>query len=161
MRTGAAWLSLSVPALGEPREQTLNRGGHAEPVGQHLGHLAHGGEMTPVTGQRARQPPRDLGCASRGRAARRRERAHDPGHHVQPRPEHDGCPVDMERIVGTERLGGELRVRRASDVEEEARVVRLRRRLGVDAQALGEAGGDHRAAEPVLELHPERQVRRQ
>ena len=50
-----------------------------------------------------------------------------------------------------EELGGDLRVGRAADVEQQARVVRLRRRLRVDAEALAEPHREQRAVQAVLE----------
>jgi hypothetical protein len=49
----------------------------------------------------------------------------------------------------------------AADLLQQARVVRLRRGLTVDAEALGQARRDKRAAQPVLEVEPDAEIGRQ
>jgi DNA-directed RNA polymerase specialized sigma24 family protein len=51
------------------------------------------------------------------------ERAHDPGHHLARRPEHRGSEV--RRHAAGEELGGQLGIRRAAGIRQEARAVRL------------------------------------
>ena len=69
--------------------------------------------------------------------------------------------MGRQRLVIAEDFGGDVRVRRASDVTQQARVVRLRGRLRVYAQALGEPHREQRALQTVLKRHTDAQVRRQ
>ena len=102
-----------------------------------------------------------LAGAHERRAARRRDRAQEAGDHLGPRPEAGGSRVPRQRVVGAEDLGGDVGIGRAADVEQQARVVRLRRRLRIDAQTVGKPHREQRAVQPVLERHPDAEVRRQ
>ena len=57
--------------------------------------------------------------------------------------------------------GGDVRVRGAARMGEEAGVVGLRHVLAVDAEAVGEPHRDQRAVQAVLEREPHAEVRRQ
>jgi hypothetical protein len=107
------------------------------------------------------KPARDLRGAHRRRGARRRQGAHDPRDHLRPRSEHDRGEIRDQRSVIAKDLSGDFGIRRATDIEQKAGVVRLRRCFHVDAEALAEAHRDQRALQAVLEgqAHPE--VRRQ
>jgi hypothetical protein len=108
-----------------------------------------------------RQTVRELAGAHKRRAARRGDRPEESGDHLGPRPEPDRSRVARQRVVATEDLGGDVGVGRAADVEEQARVVGLRRRLWVDAQTVCEPHREQRAVQPVFERNADAQVRRQ
>jgi hypothetical protein len=55
-------------------EKTLHRGGQTDPLGEHLGHFAHGGELGTRAPCHPGQPSRRLQCAYRSRAVGWRER---------------------------------------------------------------------------------------
>ena len=150
-------LALAVPALGERPEQRLHRGRQAEAQREHLRHLAQRHEMALRLPRRERQAPRDLDRADRRRSVGLRQRAHEPAEELDPRAEHDRHVLAVQ--VAAEDHRGVLGVRGAADVEEQARVVRVRRGLRVDAEALGEPHRDERALEPVLERQPDGEVR--
>ena len=118
--------ALPVPALGGVGEEAVHGARQAEPLGEHLSHLAQRHQMRPALTRRLREPPRDLDRARRRRAVRIRERAHDAGQHLALRSEDDR--PEARRQVTAEHLGGDLRVRGAAAVGEQAGVVGLRRR---------------------------------
>jgi hypothetical protein len=60
-----------------------------------------------------------------------------------------------------EQLGGDLGIGGAAGIEQQARVIRLRRRLGVDSQAFTKPHREQRAVQAVLEGQPHAQVRGQ
>ena len=146
--------ALAVPALGEVGEQPLDRRRQPEPVGQHLATSHERRDVPPVTPDRARQLAGDLrrarrrrsrpaararaGCRARTRAATR----------TWPAPSASISADSSKRSAATSRVGG------AADVEQQARVVGLRRGLGVDAEPLAQPHRHQRALEPVLEREP-------
>jgi hypothetical protein len=73
---------LPVPARHEVGEQTPHRRGKADPVGQHLPHLAHGGELRACYPRHPRQPARRLSRASERRTVRIGQRAEEPHEHL-------------------------------------------------------------------------------
>jgi hypothetical protein len=158
---GPAGQALAVPALDQVREQALHGRWQAEPVGQHLGDLAEGGHVAPELPGRPRHAPRHLQGPHRRRAARVGQRPQDPGRHLGPRPEPGGQGVPGQGVVVAEGAGGHLRVGGAADVEQQAGVVGLRRRVLVDAQPLAEPHRQQRAVQAVLGRHPDPEVRRQ
>ena len=70
-----------------------------------------------------------LAGAYERRAARRGDRAKETGDHLGPRPKAGGRRIPGKRVVGAEDLGGGVGIGRATDVEQQAGVVRLRRGL--------------------------------
>ena len=122
-------LALAVPALGDVTEQRAYRPREPKPVGEHVRDLAEGGEMFLEDQRDPGQPVRELAGAHERRAVRRSDRAKEAGHHLRPRPEPGRSRVPRQRVVGAEDLGGDVGIGRAADVEQQAGVVRLRRRL--------------------------------
>jgi hypothetical protein len=153
--------ALAVPALGEVDEQRLDRGGETEPVAQHLPDLAEGGDKPLELPGCPRQLARNLNRAYGGRATRRGERSHDPDHRLRSRTESARTRVSRQRVLAAEELGGGLRPGRAAHVEEQAQVVRLRRRFRVDVQTVAEPHRKQRAVQTVLEGHPDAEVGRE
>ena len=87
----------------------------------------------------------ELAGAYERRAAGRGDRAYEAGRHLGPRPEPCGSRVARQRVVGAEDLGSDIGVGRTADVEQQARVVGLRRRLRVDAQTVCKPHREQRA----------------
>jgi hypothetical protein len=65
------------------------------------------------------------------------------------------------RHASSKEFSGYLGIRRAARVAQKARVVRLRRRLGVDAKTVRKPHRNERAVKAVLEGEPHTQVRRE
>jgi len=63
--------------------------------------------------------------------------------------------------VIAEDLGGDVGVRGAADVEEQAGVVRLRRGFGIHAKLLAKPHRNQCALQPMLERDADPEVRRQ
>ena len=150
-RTGA------VPALGQVREQRRHGCRQPDALREHLGHLAGGGQMRPQRPHRPRRAAGDLEHAARRGDARRRQRTCDAGRVLRSRSEQH-----RQVVLGhaaAEDLRGELRVGRATRVEEQARVVRLAPGLDIDAQAFAETHGEQRALQAVLERQPHPEIR--
>ncbi len=156
----AGRLALAVPALGEVDEQAPHRGGHAEPVAEHLRDLAHGGDVALMSSKGPRELAGDLQRARRQCPVLAGQRAQDAGHRLRPRAEHHRGEVPQERAV-VEEVGGDLGVGGAPDVEEQAAVVRLRRGRRVDPEPLAESDGDQGAVQAVLEREAHAEVGRQ
>ena len=57
-----------------------------------------------------------------------------------------------------EDLRGDVRIRRAAGMREQAGVVGLARRRAVDAEPLGEPGRDQRGVQAVLERKPHTEI---
>jgi hypothetical protein len=115
--------------------------------------------MWPAVPCRLGQPSRDLESARRRRPIRIWERAHGRGQELALRPE-DNRPEDRVDIT-TEDLRGDLRIRRAAAIREQARVIGLRRRLRIDSKTLAEPHRDPRCVQAMLERKAHRDVRRQ
>jgi hypothetical protein len=156
-----ARLALAIPALGDMGEQRPNGSGQAEPVGQHLRHLAQGGDLALEQQRQLRNPERKLPRTHQRRVTRWSQRPHEPRHHLGPRPEPGRKCVGRQRVLIAEDLGGDVGICGAADVEQQARVVRLRRRLRIDAQSFAEPHRDQRAVQPVLEGNTDAEVSRQ
>ena len=157
----AARVTLAVPALGEVRELGPYGGGEAQPVAQHLPDLAESGDEPLELLARLRELAHGRSGAYRLRATRRGQGAHDPCHRLCSGPESRRSRVCRQRILTTEELGGGLGARGAAHMEQQARVVRLRRGLGVHAQTLAQPHREQRALEAVLERHADAEVGRQ
>jgi hypothetical protein len=95
------------------------------------------------------------------RATRRGHRSQESGHHLGPRPEPDRSRICRQRVVSAEDLSRDVRIRGATDIEQQTRGVRLRRRLRVDTQTVCQPHREQRAVQPMLEGHPDAKVRRQ
>ena len=115
--------------------------------------------MPPAVTRRFREPPRDLDRARRCTAVRIRERAHNARQHLALRPEQDG--PEAHGHVTAEDLSGEVRLRGAAAVGEQAGVVGLRRRLRADSQTLAQSHRDLRCVQTVLERKAHGEIRRQ
>jgi hypothetical protein len=157
----ASGLALAIPALGDVAEQGADGPWNPEPVGQHLCHFAEGREMFFEHERDPRKAEGKLTRAHEWRVSWRGDRAQEAGDHLSPRPESDRGRVRRQSVIGAEELGGDVGVGRAADVEQQARVVRLRRRLRIDAQTIGKPHCNKRALQPVLERNSDAEVRRQ
>ena len=147
--------ALAVPAFDDVREQARERWWQADALREHLGDLACGVQMWPQRAGRPRGPARDLEHGAWGRAPGGRQSAKDAEQARRLRAEHDR--EVMPGHAAAEDLGTELRISRATRMEEQARVVRLPARLLVDPEPSAEPGGEQRALQPMLERqsHPE------
>ena len=147
--------ALAVPALGQVREQVPHRCSETEPLGEHLRHLAHRGQVWIPLPPRPRQATRDLDRTRGRRAPRRRKRAQEPSERLALRPERHR---DEARLRAAEGLRRHLDVDVAARVHQQAGVVRLRRRRAVDPEAIAEAHRDEGAVQAVLERERHREI---
>jgi hypothetical protein len=95
-------------------ELGLHGARQAEPLGQHLGHLAERGDVAPVLADGARELADDERGPLRGRAVQGRQRPREGPHGLDARPEHHRREVRVDVVL--EELRGDVRIRRAADV---------------------------------------------
>ena len=152
--------ALAVPALAEAGEQPLDGGRQAEPVGQHRGHLARRLDVAPVGPDRARQLAGDPHCPRRAGPSGGTRARSVASAACRCDPNMAGTQV-LQHPRLAEEVGRDVRVRGATDVEEQARVVGLPLGFGVGAEPLGQPHPHQRALEPVLEREPGGEVRGQ
>jgi hypothetical protein len=69
--------------------------------------------------------------------------------------------VRQERALLGERVGDDVGVSRAADVEQQARVVRLHRGFLIDAEAVTEPHRDQGAVQAVFERQAKAEIRGQ
>ena len=108
-----------------------------------------------------RKPVGKLAGTHERRATRWGHCPQESGHHLGPRPEPDRSRICRQRVVSAEDLCRDVRVRRASDVEQQTRVVRLRRRFRVDTKTVCQPHCDERAVQSMLDGHPNAEIRRE
>ena len=94
----------------------------------------------------------------RRRLLGRRKRPDHAEHRLRRRAEQDRIDIGIDHRVIGEDLGGDLRVGRAADVEQQAYAVHVPGSVGIHAEAFAQAHGEERAADPVFELHAECEV---
>jgi hypothetical protein len=152
----AAKRALAIPALGEVGEEAVHGRGKADPLGQHLRDLAHGGEVRTLLPGQPRQPARDLEGANGDCTTRLGQRAEEPAEDLASRPVEDGVEMGGQRVAKD--LGGDVGVGGAARMGEEAGIVGLRGRRLVNPEALGEPGRDQGAVQPVLEREAHTEV---
>jgi hypothetical protein len=75
----AAKWALAVPALGQVGEEALHRRRKANPLGEHLRHLTHRGEVRTLQPGQPRQPASDLKGANGACRGRLGQRVEEPG----------------------------------------------------------------------------------
>ena len=151
--------AVAVPAVGEVGEQAAHGGREPQALGEHARHLARGGEVRTLFPRHPRHPAGELQRARRRRAPGVGERAHEPGEDLAPGATEDGVEMGGERTA--EDLRGDVRLRGAAGVEEQARVVGLRGLVVADPEALREPHRDQRAVQAVLERESHPEVRRE
>ena len=148
---GLPWVTLAVPPLSEVGEQRPNLRPHAEPLTQHLCHLAGSDGMALVKTSRSRQSAHHLAGPDQRRIVGGRQGPHHPTHRVSAGAEHHRDELGQQRVVRTEEIRGNFGIGGAAGVEQQARVIGIGSRLSVDPEPLAQAHGDERALEAVLE----------
>jgi hypothetical protein len=144
--------ALAVPAVGQVRQARGDCSRGAGLLGEHPGHLTVGCDRGPERPDHPGQAQRDLYRAGRPRSARVRKSPDQAGHHLTAGPVHQRVEVFGQGT--TEHLGGQVRVRRAARVRQEAPVIRLHRGLAVDTEPICQPHRDHGRVQAVLEREP-------
>ncbi|MGE5289379.1 MAG: hypothetical protein ACM3ML_19700 [Micromonosporaceae bacterium] len=148
--------ALAVPAVEQVRQARGNRSQGAGLLGEHPRHLAVGCHRRARQPDHPRQPLGDLYHAGRRRDARVGKSPDQVGHHLTAGPVQQRIQVFGQGT--TEHLRGQMRIRRAARVRQQAPVIRLHRGLTVHTKPIRQPHRDHRRLQAVLEREPHAQI---
>jgi hypothetical protein len=148
--------AVAVPPVGQVRQAPGDAGRGAGLLGEHPGHLAVGGDRRTGQPDHPGQALRDLHRAGRPQGARFGKSPDQVGQCRTARPVHQRVEVLGHRT--TEYPGGQVRVRRAARVGQQAPVIRLYRGLAVHAEPIRQPHRDHGRVQAVLEREPHAEV---
>jgi len=148
--------ALAVPAVGQVCQARGDCSRGAGLLGEHPGHLAVGCDRRAGRPDHPAQAQRDLYRAGRPRGARVGKSPDQASHHLTAGPVHQRVEVFGQGT--TEHLGGQVRVRRAARVRQQAPVIRLHRGLTVDTEPICQPHRDHGRVQAVLEREPHAEV---